>query len=358
MSVIVDPAAHTMRSIIGHAGARQYLIHAVEGNLLPHALLLTGPKGVGRASLAYALAKLINCPQGAPPDCNCRACRKIRAGSSPDFLLIEPQSASGQLTLMGWKPGKDDPNDLQYYRFVETAPVENPRKVLVFRHAERMNIALSNYLLKLIEEPPSCLVMIFLAPRPSDLLATVRSRCTPVSLSPVGYRELAEFAADAAPTLDADVRHLLVMLSEGRPGRFLELLEEDAHGEHARLAAEMNLFRDHGFLALFGVSRRLAEHALAADANERLRSTIDALFAWLRDAVLHLALEPAAAQRLALYRDVLPDLARFADHSDLESLVMACEYVAQAYEYVPRQTDRTYVLELLLTRIGRALRSR
>ncbi len=358
MTPIVEPCEHTFATIIGHTSAKQYLEHAVADHILPHALLITGPKGIGRTSLAYALTKRINCSFGAAPDCTCHICRKIRLGRAPDVLFIEPRSASGQLTLAGWKPGKDDPDDLQYYRFVETPPLEFSQKVLVLRKAERMNLALSNYLLKLIEEPPSYLTILLLASRPTDVLPTIRSRCAPLSLYPLSMTEMETFARGISSNLTPEALRLLLVISGGRPGRFLDLIKHDAHADHAALASEMNHFRQHGFLALFGTARRLAQRCQEGDAAEKLTQTLDALLMWLRDAMLHRTLSSNNAMQLAFFRDVEEQVRQFAETSELEALVSASRAVVDAYEYVPRQTDRTYVLELLLTRIGRALRSR
>ncbi len=358
-SAVREPRVHTFDTIRGHQATIRYLENAIDNRLLPHALLITGPRGIGRTSLSYALVKRLCCPHGAPPECPCRACRQIRSGISPDLLLIEPESASGQLTLRGWKPGKDDPDDLQYYRFVEAPPIENPFKVLVFRQAERMNIALSNYLLKLIEEPPSYLIIVLLAPRLTDVLSTIRSRCAPLVLSPVDYEAMSAFALAVAPQLSDSERHMLVALSEGRPGRLLELLEMEAEQEHAKLAREMTLFREHGFLALFATARRLAHLADGHEqhATERFRVTLDALLAWMRDAVILKTLDGSSASPLLLYRDVLPQLQSFAAATSLEGLLQAARHIPGAYDYVLRMTDRYYVLEILLTRMGRAFRA-
>ncbi|MCX7625844.1 MAG: hypothetical protein N2Z21_06495 [Candidatus Sumerlaeaceae bacterium] len=358
MKPILEPSEHTFSTLAGHDVTKRYLINAVDGGVLPHAILMTGPTGIGRTSLAYALAKYVNCPHGAPAECPCNVCRKLRTGVAPDFLLIEPRSASGQITLAGWKPGRDDPDNLQYYRFVDSPPLEFKKKVLVFRQAERMNISLSNYLLKLIEEPPSYLLIVFLAPRITDVIPTIRSRCTPIVLSPLDYECMLAVSQILAPDLEPNTRHLLVTLSEGRPGKFLRLLEEDAHAEHAAIAMEMNFFREHGFLALFATAQRLAHRPGEGDAVERLGHSLAAAFAWLRDAILHAVMEPNSAKDIMIYRDVAADVKQFADKTDIEALVAAARNVAAFDDFIPRQTDRTYILELLLMRLGRTLRNR
>src|SRR5690606_21308096 len=120
-----------------------------------------------------------------------------------DVLVVEPRGATGQITLNGWRPGKDDPDNLQYYRFIESRPLEGSRKVLILRHAERMNVAFANYILKLMEEPPSYLSLILISNRKNDLLVTIRSRCAPVKLSPLTLDEMRAYAADRSLNPDA-----------------------------------------------------------------------------------------------------------------------------------------------------------
>jgi DNA polymerase-3 subunit delta' len=359
-----EPAQHNLSSLAGHELVKRYLLGALDLESLPHALLFHGPRGVGKASMAYALAKAANCPGRATAPCSCNACRKIAEGIFADMVTVEPRGAAGQITLAGWKTGKDDQEGPQYYRFVDSRPLEGSRKVLIIRQAERMNIALANHLLKLIEEPPSYLLMVLLTHRPGELLRTIRSRCAPVRFGVLDTAELERFARDSGlgPVDEPQMRSLF-RLCEGRPGLLLELMGEASAAQRAETARSMAAFQQHGFLALFRVAADLARGAapaarFGAAASENFEGTLVALLAWLRDAVLVKTLPPARARELVLNADLLGDLERYAATAPVEGLVEAFDAVREAFVYAPRQTDKAYVMEALLMRIGRAMRRR
>lgn len=358
------PGSHTFESLIGHDLAKRYMVSAVEDRILPHALLLHGPRGVGKTSMAYALAKLVNAPAGSDPAWATDLHRKITEGVFPDLLLVEPKGAAGQITLSGWRPGKDDPDGLQYYRFIDSRPMEGPKKVLIIRQADRMNVALANYLLKLIEEPPSYLLIILLTHRRSEVLMTIRSRCAPVKLSPLSLSEMEEFGQRAlkpAPT-GADLQ-MLLRLSEGRPGLMLELAGVAGAKRRAETARLMRLFQQYGFVGLFRVASELQRAGGEASAKggaagqESFVAALNALQGWIRDAeVLKVVSSPELAERFLVNADLRKELEVYAAQATLDGLAAAADRIREAYTYAHRQTDKSYVLEMLLLQIGRAMR--
>jgi DNA polymerase-3 subunit delta' len=346
-----------MESVAGHRTTKQYLLSALEGGILPHSLLFHGPRGVGKMSMAYALAKTVNCRSVAGSACPCDPCRKIRDGVFVDLLTVEPRGAAGQITLAGWRPGKDDPDGLQYYRFVDARPLEGARKVLMIRQAERMNVALANYLLKLIEEPPSYLTLVFLTHRPGDLLQTIRSRCAPVRFSPLDRNEMLEFLAGVGLDPQSDEVAAVMRLAEGRPGLLIDLLQAGTSELRDGAAAGMRLFQELGFLSLFRVAADLAPARWGGTmAAEDFENVVGALCAWIRDALLVRVLGSQGAAKLVLNSDKMSDLERFAAPLSAATLVEAFATVCEAYEYAPRQTDKAFVLETVLLRLGRILR--
>lgn len=350
----------TFAGISGHRLIQQYFSRAVANRVLPHAMLFHGPEGVGKMSMAYALAKLINCPRASSDFCGCDTCRKIRDGVFADIMLVQPKGAAGQITLAGWKPGKDDLEGLQYYRFIDSRPIEGGRKFLLFRQAERMNPAVANFLLKLIEEPPSYLTIILTTHRPAELLTTIRSRCTPVKFSPLTLEEMGGFALACGCEKKQGIDEL-IRLAEGRPGLLLALLEGNTAGRNSQLGFLMRLFQDHGFVALFRVASELAGASGSGRSGgvvavQRFEEALNSLQTWLRDAMIVKTVSDETAQRLLLNRTCVQDLKSYACQSPLESLAVAAAAVRSAYPLGSRQIDKQYVLETLLLQIGRGMR--
>jgi len=351
------PQEHGFASIMGHDVAKSYLVQASDTDVLPHALLFHGPGGVGKLSMAYALIKRINCRDNSPADCECNICRKISESKFADVLVIEPRGAAGQITLTGWRPGKDDPDNLQYYRFVETGPLEGSRKVLILRHADRMNVALSNYILKLMEEPPPYLSLILISDKKSDLLPTIRSRCAGVKFGPLPLEDMKKFVESRGLNPDSPDIATAVRLSDGRPGNFGEKVSAAAESDQLDLAAAMLSFRKYGFVSLFRVASDLIDlgDEGGSDAASRFELTLQKLTSWFRDAIM-VKLNADAGGGLLAFPALRGQLAEFGDGLPADRLMAAAEAVSGYRPLARRQIDKNYALECLLMEIGRIVR--
>lgn len=348
---------HYFDTLNGHDAVKSYLRSALETDRLPHALLFYGPGGLGKLSMAYALVKRINCLENSPEGCKCDVCRKIAEGKFADVLLVEPRGATGLITLNGWRGGKDDPDNLQYYRFIDTRPLEGSRKVLILRHAERMNVALANYILKLMEEPPSYLTIILVSNRKSELLSTIRSRCAPVKFNPLSQEEMVGFVEGRGLNPEAPDVATAIRQSEGRPGEFDEKMGASAEEDQQDLAATMMSFKQHGFVALFRVASDMVDLGQAGgnDAGSKFELSLQKMSSWFRDTLL-VKLEADDDGRLLSFPLLKKDLRAFGADLSNESLVSAADTIAQYRGFARRQTDKNYALECLLMEIGRIIR--
>jgi DNA polymerase-3 subunit delta' len=146
---------------------------------LPHALLLLGPRGVGKREFALSLGQWLLCESPAPagPCGECKSCDWFGQGSHPDFRLIEPQAETSEET--GRKGGKaiavGDVRQLS--DFLGLVSHQGGWRVVVLHPAETMNPAAGNALLKTLEEPPANVLLILVSHQPRRLLPTILSRC-------------------------------------------------------------------------------------------------------------------------------------------------------------------------------------
>lgn len=352
------PSEHYFDSVAGHTEAKSYLKSALEKDVFPHALLFHGPAGVGKLSTVYALAKYINCPNNAPSSCPCNVCRKIKEEIFADILIIEPQGAAGQITLNGWRPGKDDPDNLQYYRFLDTRPLEGSRKILILRHAEKMNVALANYILKVMEEPPSYLTMILVSNRRSEILPTIRSRCAPVKFSPLTESEMLEFCRknELENKITPTNREPLIKQSEGKPALLLERLAQSEEGNFDQFSSVMQRFQSYGFLSLFKTASDLLKlNASAKTGREEYDKAIMLLNEWFRDAALVKAHGESAKKQMA-NPSLYPQISNYCENLSIKTILNSAQLVYKYQDFSRRQTDKNYVVESLLMEIGRAMR--
>ena len=196
-------------------------IAAVDGMLrgrVPHAILLVGPDGVGKTTLALDLAAALLCtaePPAARPDRVCRACRLVEHGSHPDLHRLGPVGPGRQVVIGGSDPRARGVRDL--LAELVLMPVEGGARVAIIEGADRMNEDAQSALLKTLEEPPAGVTIILCADQEARLLPTVRSRCARIRLGLVGARDIEAIVADHG-LVDPPTASRLGRLAGGRPG--------------------------------------------------------------------------------------------------------------------------------------------
>lgn len=200
------PYADTFAPLVGHAGPKRILAAALSAGRLPHALLLHGPEGVGKATAAAALAAALLCTGADRRPCGaCPACGRLAHGNAYDLVRLEPDGAWIRVEQV--RPLKD---------LMRSGP--RPGVVLV-DPADRMNAQTQNALLKTLEEPPPGWTLLLVTGRPEAVLPTIRSRCHAVRFGRLAPDETrAVLAAHGVPPDHLD---LMARLADGAPGAAL-----------------------------------------------------------------------------------------------------------------------------------------
>jgi DNA polymerase-3 subunit delta' len=190
----------------------------------PHALLLAGPPGVGKTTLALDLAAGLLCTAPDPSDrpCrDCRGCRLVDHGRHSDLHRLAP-SGPGQQVRIGDRASPEPGTVRRLISDLALLPVEGGARVAIVERADRLNEDAQSALLKTLEEPPSGVTIVLCADRDDMLLPTVHSRCVHVRLGPVAIREIESLLEDAGAA-DASRAGRLARLAAGRPGAALTL---------------------------------------------------------------------------------------------------------------------------------------
>ena len=204
-----------LTAIIGHGERLADLSKAVLSGRLSHAYLFLGPAGVGKTTVAFAFAQAILCLNRTMPACGeCRSCRLFAAGNHPDF---RPIGLEGTIKI-------ELIRELQ--RDVGYSPLISEHKVFLLSPLELMTEVAANGLLKTLEEPPPRVHFLGIAEDESALLATVRSRMSPVWLAPVPREEI--IRGLTARGCDGERASVLAERSRGLPGVALAMFWEEA----------------------------------------------------------------------------------------------------------------------------------
>jgi DNA polymerase-3 subunit delta' len=295
------PPPWRSRTLVGHERAEKTLLDAHRSGRLHHGWLLAGPRGIGKATLAWRFARFLLSGQkqgglfggnGDSLDVAADAAGRslVDARSHPDLFHLR-RTLNPDTGRMRAEIAVDDVRHLG--AFMHMTPAMGQWRVAIVDAADEMNRNAANAVLKVLEEPPANAVLLIVAHAPGRLLATIRSRCRRLSLQPLADDTVVRLLADYVPEAKAEERALLARLSEGSIGRALDLAGAgslELYREMVGLLAtlpELDMARLHGFAERFG--RR------GEEANAAWRALNYLLDSWLKGLARRAALGSADA---------------------------------------------------------------
>lgn len=222
----------SLSSLFGQKAAIGALRKALDSNCLPGAYLFVGALGVGKGALAQAFAQAVAClePRRNPFDsCGvCDSCRRAEAGTQPEIVTILPAGEQTQIWQFWERDNRPASGALS--RTLSYAPSIGRRRVYIIARAETLTEAAANSLLKVLEEPPSYVQFVLLAPNSASLLPTIVSRCQMIRLSPVPVEELSNYLHDSLG-VEAERAGMLAAYAEGRVGQAVRMARTPLVGE-------------------------------------------------------------------------------------------------------------------------------
>jgi DNA polymerase-3 subunit delta' len=253
----------------------------------PHALLVTGPVGIGKRMLAQALAGALLCESplaGGAACAECAGCRYVAAGQHPDLRTVEPVELDddGDAKIVEWIP-VDRIRALT--RWAAITSHRGGAKVALIVPAERMNEAAANALLKTLEEPPEGTCLLLVSHLPGRLPATIASRCQRI-VAPRPTRAQARAWLVQQGTDDPDAA---LAQAHGAPLRALALADRAYQGERS---AWIRAFAAPATLEVAGMGARI-DAGPRDQRKDRLAGVIDWLLGWCADlACVHAGGQP------------------------------------------------------------------
>ena len=246
------PEPRANPDLIGHLAAEAQVVQAVAAGRMAHAWLIAGPQGIGKASLAYRVARfLLAHPDGAPADMFASA-GDTSLYLAPDDPVFRRVAGSGHGDLLSLERSADPKSKSDKIRtrividqirsvghFFSHTSAEGGWRIAIVDGADEMNHNAANALLKILEEPPKQSLLLLVAHSAGRLLPTIRSRCRMMTLRPLSGADMERVLTLMLPQITAEERQQLAGLAEGSPGRALVLAREGGVGAYQALLASL-----------------------------------------------------------------------------------------------------------------------
>jgi DNA polymerase III subunit gamma/tau len=210
----------TFAEVYAQEHVTEVLHNAITGNRIAHAYLFTGPRGVGKTSMARIMAKNLNCVEGpTTTPCNkCHNCLEITSGTSTDVIEIDGASNTGV----------DDVRDLQLELLYP--PTQSKYKIYIIDEVHMLSKNAFNALLKTLEEPPENVLFIFATTEPHKVLATIISRCQRYDFKRIPIdsiiSRLRELVLQEGIEIDNESMHIIARKADGSMRDALSLLDQ------------------------------------------------------------------------------------------------------------------------------------
>ena len=353
---------------LGNAATVTRLRESVRAGRFPHSMILAGPRGAGKYTLALMLAQAVNClnptqSDGLPDFCGvCRNCARIAESANLDALVAEAVAAREDLRETDKRETRifvethpdvlvvpPDPPQLliklgQVRQVIHVAfyrpPVESRRTFTIFTSSAFMKEA-ANSLLKVLEEPPEHTSLILLTENPQELLPTIRSRAVVHRLGALAASDLESLLALRRPQLKPQDRALAARLAEGAVGRALTLdLPAYLTSRQEALLLLRTALREPDYSQLFQSTEK---YRAGADGQEKTLNLLRALSSLVEDLLLVVAGTP----RLIRNIDIEAELARLAQGVSIEWIDNAARALVQVESGMRRNLLRSLSLDAM-----------
>ncbi|MEA4838653.1 MAG: DNA polymerase III subunit delta' [Rhodospirillaceae bacterium] len=284
MSDIDSALPRTTFDLIGHDRAEAAFLEAWNAGRMPHAWLITGLKGIGKATLAWRIARFVlsqdrggglfgDVPASLAVSEDDPVQHRITAGGHADLKVLERTGTDEK----GARRRGDIP--VEEVRgiggFLSLTPAEGGWRVIIIDSADDMNRSSANALLKVLEEPPRNSLLLLVSHNPGRLLPTIRSRCRRLDLHPLSDGAVESLLRRAEPDLSPTDAALAIRMAEGSIGRALNLRAQGGLALYEEMTALLSTVPQLDIPALHAFADKVA-----AD-DDAFHSVADMLGWWL-----------------------------------------------------------------------------
>jgi DNA polymerase-3 subunit delta' len=346
------------QSILGQEKPIRLLKMFLRNEAIPHALLFLGIDGVGKSTTAKAFAMACNCMaredrdlsfrEDAPsahfttPDVTagdeicgcCKSCRKIKTGSHPDIILVEPTGPFIRINQIR-----------NLCNILALKPYEARLRVVIIKDAQAMNPSAGNALLKVLEEPPARTVLILTAMQTSDLLPTIVSRCQHIRFNPIPDDHLKTLLIEKQ-NATPDHAEIVTIMANGSFSKALSMTRGMKKINWIKRRAW--LLSEIESLPLMSVSSCLAFAETLSINKETLADSLEVIKSWFRDLIVC-----RFHTEKVMNKDIIEKIHNSSKKMTVASLLSKIEDIHLAQRNIQLNSNLRLTLEVLMMRLAK-----
>ena len=305
----------TAKECLGHNKIEETLMEQFQSGRMPHGLIFSGPKGIGKTTFAYRLARQILNNEAL-----------IASGGHPDLLTIERAYDAAKDEYKG-SVAVDEVRKVNPFLRM-TASYENGWRVVIIDDADTMNRNAQNALLKILEEPPANTVLILICHRLGALIPTIRSRTRTITFNPLSREIFDQLLVGQGYELSPAQYETLYKLSEGSIGIALEHIEQGGLDTLTQILGALDQYPSWSWPDLHVLADQLSR-----SGRDQSYSSFTKLLPWVFSQMITAKARGQAISSQVLQISAVETLHR---QSSLESLLKICENLKSHFERVER----------------------
>lgn len=322
------------KNILGHEKVIESLQNALMLDKVSHAYILEGEEGSGKMTTAEAFAMALQCEKGGKDACmECSSCRQALTRNNPDIIYLQPT-----------KERIISVDDIRHQinESVSIKPYSSKYKVYIVDHAEKMNEAAQNALLKTIEEPPQYVVILLLTTNKETFLPTIRSRCVALQMHPVSDELICNYLQTVLGVSEEEAL-LCTAFAQGNLGKAANLSgSEDFLQIKLATVQLMKRIKEIDLYELTQAVKQIGEYKL------RISEYFDLMTIWFRDILVYKATSDA---NKLVFRDEVYDIKKQASISSYEGIQKIIDAIMTAKTRINSNVNLELALELMLLTI-------
>lgn len=303
----VDLPPRANPDFFGHEDIEKSLLQDYLAGRLPHAIVLAGPPGIGKATLAFRLARFLFAQSGGQEaGLFGDAVLPVNLHVAPEHPAFRRVAASGHADLVTVEREFDEKkgrlkNDIsvdsirRIHPFLHMTAAEGGWRIVIVDGAESFNASSQNALLKILEEPPKKTLLILTTSQPGSFLPTIRSRCRMIHMEPLSEKTIGVLLDRMAPGLALDEKATLSRLAQGSIGKALQFYRDDGVTLYRQLLDVVSTMPELDMLKVHDLAEKLGKFG----AEQSYATAAEIMIGWCE----RQARATARGQALA---DVLP----------------------------------------------------